>query len=225
MNRLQNVIAWALTVAATLLVVRLVSAVDWHNETLIGAVIGAGGAIAGGWLGAYLLMRTEDAREARRRQEERELVRRTVVGALRSVRDEAAGNQVDLGRFLAAGREATTGLLETNFRTFQELLSREMPADVFYLIAPSFRQLEFARRIYVSGRGPGDLTKEEQEMLEHLQERMRFINQVLYGVLTKDYAGIEPAGDPRETVKRYLGQGAQASEEPGSLQKANQQGV
>lgn len=84
------------------------------NQLLLGALIGALGAIAGGWLGAYVLRRADDAREGRSDQAESLKTARDVAAALRALRDESAGNSTDIERHMTDGIEATTGLRDEN---------------------------------------------------------------------------------------------------------------
>lgn len=173
---------------------------------VFGAVIGAAGAIVGGWLGAYLLRKADDQREKRREDQQVLTNRRATAGALVAIGSEAAGNMVDIGRFVEAGIGATTGLQDENFRRYHETLLGQLPAGVYYVIAGAFRQLSFARFHYTSGKEADELTEQDKDELDYVRKQAALVNALAQGVLMADYKDVAPelTDDPREGIKRYL---------------------
>lgn len=176
------------------------------NEVLLGALVGAVGAIVGGWLGAYVLRKSDDERERRRSADDLLRTRQDVAAALQAMIAEAAGNQIDIKSFLERGLEATTEPQDTNYELYQELLARRLPTDVYFLMTAAYRGLAFVRRQFRSGKSLALLSVDDKKELEYARERWQQLNAVLQGVLKQDYGEVAQglAGDPRETVKRYL---------------------
>ena len=175
-----------------------------HNDTLVGAAVGALGAVVGGWLGAALVARRDDLRQAREEERESRRTRRDVAAALRAVLAEATANAVDIDQFIQRGEAATTKLADGDYRLYHELLVRHLPTDVYFVFVASYRQLAFAQRHFVSGKTPRDLSRHELEELEYVRISMTRVGALARGVLRHDYQEVEPAVDPRETIRRYL---------------------
>jgi uncharacterized membrane protein YeaQ/YmgE (transglycosylase-associated protein family) len=177
-----------------------------EGGVLVGAVIGAIGAIVGGWVGAYLLRRADDQREKRRDAKELLANRKATAAALVAIQGDAAGNAVDIERFLKEGVSATTGLQDDNFRTYHETLVGNLPADVYYVLAGSYRQLSFARFHYASGKGPDELTQQDKDELEYVRLQALRAGALAQGVLVTDYKDVADVltEDPRKSIERYL---------------------
>jgi uncharacterized membrane protein YeaQ/YmgE (transglycosylase-associated protein family) len=177
-----------------------------EGGVLVGAVIGAIGAILGGWLGAYLLRRADDQRESRRDAKELLAKRKATAAALVAILGEASGNAVDIERFVSEGIVATTGLQDDNFRTYHETLVGSLPADAYYVLAGSYRQLSFARFHYASGKGPDELTQQDTDELEYVRQQALLAGALCHGVLHTDYKDVadELTEDPRKSIERYL---------------------
>jgi uncharacterized membrane protein YeaQ/YmgE (transglycosylase-associated protein family) len=184
-----------------------------EGGVLVGAVIGAIGAIVGGWLGAYLLRRADEQHEKQRDAKELLAKRKATASALVAIQGEAAGNAVDIERFVAAGISATTGLQDDNFRTYHETLVGNLPADVYYVLAGSYRQLSFARFHYASGKGPDDLTQQDKDELEYVRRQVLRAGALAHGVLLTDYKDVadQLTEDPRKSIERYLPKAEQAA--------------